>query len=94
MGFLDRGRAQSCSAPYLGFPGNPVLNFVLFLPVTVTLSMSLTFLILLSEGGRVEELKTAGKPAPWWASCSCGAPSFWWNSVHLVARQHTAASIE
>lgn len=37
MGFLDGGKAQSCSVPYLGLPDSPVLNLVLFPSVTLTL---------------------------------------------------------
>lgn len=45
MGFLDGGKAQSCSVPYSGLPDNPVLNLVLFPSVNLTLH-EFTFMAL------------------------------------------------
>lgn len=78
MGFLDRGRAQFCSASYLGLPGNPVLNFILFLPVTVTLSVSLSFLILLSEG------RWSGGAGDCWEACFLVGLLLLWGPQFLV----------
>lgn len=72
MGFLDGGRAYYSSAPYSGLPGNPVLNCVLFLPVTVTLSMSFKFSHPLKIGRWSEELETLG-------SLLLGGPLLLWG---------------